>query len=69
VSKGYRMVDGSLKMLGGTGAAAHWRRSLTFKQTGLSGSDTLQFSTLLTGSTGASHGLTAACKAVAKLKG
>jgi len=68
-SKGYRVVDGSLKMIGGTGAAAHWRGSLAFKQTGLTGSDTLQFTTLLTGSSGAGHGLTAACKAVAKLKG
>jgi hypothetical protein len=68
-SKGYRTVDGSLKMIGGTGAAGHWRGSLTFKQTGLTGADTLQFSTVLTGSTGPSHGLTAACRAVAKLKG
>jgi uncharacterized membrane protein len=68
-SKGYRTVDGSLKIIGGTGAAAHWKGSLAFKQTGLTGSDTLQFGTLVTGSTGAGHGLTAACKAVAKLKG
>jgi hypothetical protein len=68
-SKGYRTVDGSLKIIGGSGAAAHWKGSLAFKQTGLTGSDTLQFSTLVTGLTGASHGLTAACKAVAKLKG
>jgi hypothetical protein len=67
-SKGYRTVDGSLKIIGGSGAAAHWKGSLAFKQTGLTGSDTLQFSTLVTGSTGARHGLTAACKAVAKLK-
>jgi hypothetical protein len=67
-SKGYRVVNGSLKMIGGTGAAAHWKGSLAFKQTGLTGSDTLQFSALVTGSTGTSQGLTAACKAVAKLK-
>jgi hypothetical protein len=67
-SKGYRTVDGSLKIIAGSGAAAHWKGSLAFKQTGLTGSDTLQFSTLVTGSTGARHGLTAACKAVAKLK-
>jgi hypothetical protein len=68
-SKGYRAVNGSLKMVGGTGAAAHWRGSLTFKQTGLTGSDTLKFTTLLSGSTGAGRGMTAACRAVTKLKG
>lgn len=68
-SKGYRAVSGLLKIIGGTGAAARWRGSVTFKQTGLTESDTLQFTTLLSGSTGSSHGLTAACRAVTKLKG
>jgi hypothetical protein len=68
-SKGYRVVHGSMKMIGGTGAAAHWRGSLAFTPTGLTGSDTLQFTTLPTGSTGAGHGLTPACKALQKLKG
>jgi hypothetical protein len=68
-SKGYLPVDGSLKMVGGTGAAAHWRGSLTFKQTGLTGTDTLQFSALVHGSRGAGHGMTAACRAVTRLKG
>jgi hypothetical protein len=26
-SKGYRVVHGSMKMIGGTGAASHWRGS------------------------------------------
>lgn len=68
-SKGYLVATGSMKILGGTGAAAHWNGNLTFKQTGLTGRDTLVFSALAAGSTGRAHGLTAACKAVAKLKG
>ena len=68
-SKGYLVATGSMKIIGGTGAAAHWRGSLTFKQTGVSGTDTLVFSALAAGSTGRAHGLTAACKAVTKLKG
>jgi hypothetical protein len=68
-SKGYRAVNGSLKIIGGTGAATHWKGSLTFRQTGLTGSDTLQFSALVTGSTGTSHPLTATCRAVGRLKG
>ncbi|MFZ0043618.1 MAG: hypothetical protein WAK93_20080 [Solirubrobacteraceae bacterium] len=68
-TKGFLAVSGSLKMIGGTGAAARWRGSLKFKQTGLTGSDTLQVGTLVSVSTGAKHGLTKACKAVTKLKG
>lgn len=68
-AKGFLAVNGSLKMIGGTGAAARWRGSLKFKQTGLTGSDTLQLSALVTVSTGPKHGLTKACKAVTKLKG
>ncbi|HEY1711396.1 MAG TPA: hypothetical protein VGG07_00745 [Solirubrobacteraceae bacterium] len=68
-SKGYLAVNGSLRIIGGTGAAAHWKGNLTFKQTGVTGTDTLVFSALATGSTGPAHGLTAACKAVTKLKG
>ncbi len=68
-SKGYLVAKGSMKMIGGTGAAAHWKGNLTFSQTGLTGDDTLVFSALAAGSTGPAHGLTAACKAVAKLKG
>lgn len=66
-SKGYLAVGGSLKIIGGTGAAAHWKGSLAFTQSGLTGSDTLQFNTLVSGAIGATHGLTAACKAVTKL--
>jgi hypothetical protein len=68
-SKGYLAVNGSLRIIGGTGAAAHWKGNLTFKQTGVTGTDTLVFSALAAGSTGPAHGLTAACKAVTKLKG
>jgi hypothetical protein len=68
-SKGYLVVKGSMKIIGGTGAAAHWKGDLTFKQTGVTGTDTLVFSALAAGSTGPARGLTAACKAVAKLKG
>jgi hypothetical protein len=68
-SKGYLAVNGSLKIIGGTGAAAHWKGNLNFKQTGVTGTDTLVFSALAAGSSGPAHGLTAACKAVTKLKG
>ena len=68
-SKGYLIVKGSMKIIGGTGAAAHWKGNLTFKQTGVTGTDTLVFSALAAGSTAPAHGLTAACKAVTKLKG
>jgi hypothetical protein len=68
-SKGFLAVDGSLTVVGGTGAAAHWQGSLRFMQTGLTGRDTLDVNALPVGSTGAAHGLTAACRAVAKLKG
>jgi len=67
-TKGYLVATGSMKIIGGTGAAAHWKGNLTFKQTGVSGTDTLVFSALAAGSTGPAHGLTAACKAVTKLK-
>jgi hypothetical protein len=67
--KGYLVVKGSMKIIGGTGAAAHWKGNLTFKQTGVTGTDTLVFSALAAGSAGPPHGLTAACKAVTKLKG
>ena len=68
-SKGYLVVKGSMKVIGGTGAAAHWKGNLTFKQTGVTGTDTLVFSALAAGSTGPARGLSAACKAVTKLKG
>lgn len=68
-SKGYLVATGSMKIIGGTGAAAHWKGNLSFKQTGVTGTDTLVFSALAVGSTGPAHGLTAACKAVTKLKG
>lgn len=68
-SKGYLVAKGSTKMIGGTGAAAHWKGNLTFKQTGVTGMDTLVFSALAAGSIGPAHELSAACKAVTKLKG
>lgn len=66
-SKGYLVVKGSMTILGGTGAAAHWHGQLTFKQTGVTGTDTLVFTALAAAATGPAHGLTAACKAVTKL--
>jgi hypothetical protein len=68
-SKGYLVATGSMKVIGGTGAAARWKGNLTFKQTGVTGTDTLVFSALAAGSSGPAHGLTAACKAVTHLKG
>jgi hypothetical protein len=68
-SKGYLPVNGALTVVGGTGAAAHWRGSLSFKQTGLTGRDTLEFDALPKATTGAGRGLTTACRAVGRLKG
>jgi hypothetical protein len=68
-SNGFVVVDGSLKLLGGTGAAAHWRGSLTFKQTGVTGTDTLAFGTRVNGSIGPSHTMPATCRAVASQQG
>jgi hypothetical protein len=62
-------MSGSFKTLGGTGAASHWRGSVAFKQTGLSGMSIENFTA--SGSeraaTGGAKGLSAACKRVAKL--
>jgi hypothetical protein len=68
-SKGYLVAKGSMTIIGGTGAAAHWSGQLTFKQTGVTGTDTLVFNALAAAATGRARGLTAACKAVSKLAG
>ncbi len=68
-SLGYLKVTGSMTIVGGTGQAAHWTGTIKFKQTGLTGRDTLVFSGTAIGSLRTTHGLTAACKSVAKLKG
>jgi hypothetical protein len=68
-SLGYLKVTGSMTIVGGTGQAAHWSGTIKFKQTGLTGNDTLVFGGTAIGSTRAAHGLTAACKSVSKLKG
>jgi hypothetical protein len=68
-SKGYLVAKGSMKIIGGSGAAAHWDGNLTFRQTGVTGTDTLVFAGLAAGTTGRARGLTAACKAVTRLKG
>jgi hypothetical protein len=68
-SLGYLVVSGSMTVVGGTRAAAHWKGTAKFKQTGLTGSDTLAFSGSASGSTRKAHGLTSACKSVKKLKG
>jgi hypothetical protein len=62
-------ASGSFKFVGGTGAAAKWRVSATYKQTNVSGNTAERFS--LTGSehtsTGRAKGMSAACKRVAKI--
>jgi hypothetical protein len=61
-------ASGSLTLVGGTGAAAKWRGSVTYKQNNVSGDSTERFS--VTGSehpsTGAAKGMSAACRSVAK---
>lgn len=69
-SLGYVPITGKLKMVGGSGSAAHWNGSVSFSQGGISGSTSLEkflFSGALKGSTGRAHKLTSACKRVAKL--
>ncbi len=68
-SLGYLKVTGSMTIVGGTDQAAHWTGTIKFKQTGLTGRDTLVFGGSAIGSARAVHGLTAACKSVSKLKG
>jgi hypothetical protein len=68
-SLGFLKVTGSMTIIGGTGQAAHWTGTIKFKQTGLTGEDTLGFGGTAVGSTRAAHGLTAACVSVSKLKG
>ncbi|MBV9605582.1 MAG: hypothetical protein JO027_10760 [Solirubrobacterales bacterium] len=68
-SLGYLKVTGSMTIVGGTGQAAHWTGTIKFRQTGLTGKDTLVFGGTAIGSTRAAHGLTAACTSAAKLKG
>jgi hypothetical protein len=62
-------ASGSFTFVGGTGAAAKWRGSATYKQNNVSGDSTERFG--VTGSdhpsTGAAKGMSAACKGVAKL--
>jgi hypothetical protein len=63
---GFFDMTGSLKTVGGTGAARTWHGSLGFKWTTVTGSTTEQFS--LDGSehasVGKAHGLSSACKRV-----
>lgn len=68
-SLGYLKATGSMSIVGGIGQAAHWTGTIKFKQTGLTGKDTLEFGGMAIGSTRTAHGLTAACKSVSKLKG
>lgn len=67
-SLGYLKVTGSMTIVGGTGQAAHWTGTIKFKQTGLTGRDTLVFGGTAIGSTRTAHGLTAVCRSVSKLK-
>jgi hypothetical protein len=70
-TSGFIPASGTLTALGGTGTAAKLRLAVTFKQTAITGSDTEQFTgsgAFKTLSMGAAKPMTAACKAVAKLK-
>jgi hypothetical protein len=60
---------GTVKTVGGTGAAARWRISFTFTQTSVSGISTEQFGAngSLHASLGSARPMTAACKHVAAL--
>ncbi len=62
-------ASGNFQVLGGTGAAATWHGSASYKQTNITGSNTENFSVNGSehGSVGKAHHMTAACKAVAKL--
>lgn len=71
-SLGYVVVTGAIKMIGGTGDAAHWRGSASFKQNGIGGTNTLEqllFHGAVTASTGKARGMSTACKHVAALSG
>jgi hypothetical protein len=61
-------ASGSFTFVGGTGAAAKWRGSATYKQNNVSGDSTERFG--VTGSdhpsTGAAKGMSATCRSVAK---
>ncbi len=70
-TSGFIPSSGGLTVLGGTGTAAKLHLSVTFKQTAITGSDTEQFTgtgALKSLSMGTARPLSAACKAVAKLK-
>jgi hypothetical protein len=62
-------ASGSFQVLGGTGAAATWHGSASYKQTNIAGNSTERFSATGSehGSVGQARHMTAACKAVAKL--
>jgi hypothetical protein len=71
-SLGYVVASGTLKMVGGTGAAAHWRGSAKFTQDGIGGgssNEQLRFRGSFNASTGSAHKPTAACKQVAAQSG
>jgi hypothetical protein len=63
---GFVPMSGTLKMVGGKGAAAKWRGSASFDQTDVSGSGTEQIKEKGTAhpSTGSAKGFTPACKKV-----
>ena len=62
-------MSGTLKAAGGTGAAARWRGTAKFDETGVSGDTVEQLGGKgsATASTGAAKGLNKACKKVSKL--
>lgn len=69
-SLGYVVMSGTIKLVGGTGAATRWRGSATFTQDGI-GSSTIEqlfFHGAIKASVGKARGMTGACKQVAKQK-
>jgi hypothetical protein len=68
--KSFVPMSGTISTVGGTGAAAKWRLTVGFKQTGISGTEAKEG--FAAGgsehaSLGKARGLTAACKRVAKI--
>jgi hypothetical protein len=63
-------VSGTVKVLGGTGMAAHWHGSLSFKQNSITGlvTENVGVSGSVHPSVGKAKGMSAACKAVGHLR-
>lgn len=68
ISLGYVPVSGKLTIVGGTGAAAKWRGSASFKQGGINGTtlEQIMFSGAIKGSSGRARPMSAQCKQLAR---